>query len=130
MQTPGEQLRLQKDGWSERKITDLWRFCEEIKNGDLVILRLGTRSVFAVGKVVGCYEHHEEFNDVDGWDIGHVRRVRWLWKDRTHPKEFDTHTLKLGDTTQRMTAPDVYAWIRLLNVPNAVYDHTPEYMDG
>ena len=57
---------LRKDGWSERKITDLRQFCEEMKHGDLVILRLRTRSVFAVGEVVGCYEYHEEFNDVDG----------------------------------------------------------------
>ena len=56
--------------------TALRRFCEEMEASDLVVLRLGTSRVYAVGEIVGDYEFHEEFNDIDGWDIGHVRRVR------------------------------------------------------
>ena len=122
---PECQEKLREDSLSERKITDLRRFCEEMTDGDLVVLRRGTRVVLAVGEIVGCYEHYEEFNDVDGWDIAHVRRVRWLWKDATQPKEFDTYTLKLGDTTQPLNAPDVEAWLQSLNVPDAMRDSTP-----
>ena len=85
---PECQKDLRKDGWSGRKITDLWRFCEQMQDRDLVVLRRGTSVVVAVGEIVGCYENHEEFNDVDGWEIGHVRRVRWLWNAAEQPKEF------------------------------------------
>ena len=120
---PECQQGLREDGSSEKKITDLKRFCEQMKHGDLVVLRSGTSVVLAVEEIVGCYEHNEEFNDVDGWNIAHVRRVRWLWKDTEHPKEFDTYTLKLGDTTQHLNAPDVEAWLKSLNVPDAVRDN-------
>lgn len=43
---------------SSKKVTDLWRFCEEIKSGDLVVLRIGTKTVAAVGEIIGSYEHH------------------------------------------------------------------------
>ena len=108
----------------KKKITDLRRFCEQMEDGDLVVLRKGTNSVHAVGEIVGCYEYHEEFNDVDGWDIGHVRRVRWLWKDADSPKEFETWTLKQGDTTQPLTAPDVKAWLESLKINSTGRDST------
>ena len=44
------------DGWSSRKLTDLRRFAEDMADGDLVVLRLGTSRVLAVGEVVGDYE--------------------------------------------------------------------------
>ncbi len=116
---------LREDGWSEKKISDLRRFCEEMKDGDLVILRRGTSVILAVGEIVGIYEHHEEFNDVDGWNISHVRRVRWLWKNTKEPKNFDTYTLKWGHTTQRLDAPDVNSWLKSLDVPDNVCDQTP-----
>ena len=33
---------LREAGESERKITDLSRFCEQMKDGDIAVLRLGT----------------------------------------------------------------------------------------
>jgi hypothetical protein len=33
---------LKKDGWSSKKISDIRRFAEEIKDGDIVVLREGT----------------------------------------------------------------------------------------
>lgn len=121
---PEYQKGHREAGRSERKITDLRRFCEQMKDGDLVVLRRGTKFVLAVGEIVGCYEYHEEFNDVDGWDIGHVRRVRWLWKDADSPKEFEAWTLKQGDTTQLLTAPDVKAWLESLKIDSTEGDST------
>lgn len=115
---PECQKLLQEDEWSARKITDLRRFCEGMQPGDLVVLRLGTSSVMAVGEIVGEYEWLEDFGDVDGWDLQHSRRVRWLWKPDDKPKSFDTYALKMGDTTQPLDSPEVEAWLSSLNVPD------------
>jgi hypothetical protein len=106
---------------SERKITDLKRFAEEMKDGDLVVLRLGTATVLAVGQIVGPYEWHEEFGDVDGWNLQHVRRVRWLWHDLSNPKDFGTYGLKQGDTTQRLNEGPVTKWLSTLAIPASVH---------
>ena len=125
---PDCEDRIREAGRTERKITDLRRFCEEMQDGDLVVLRLGTSCVYGVGIVRG-YKYCEEFNDVDGWDIGHVRRVGWLWKyNEQHngePREFDTHTLKWGDTTQLLNAPDVELWLGELEISEDKFTHTP-----
>jgi len=86
---------------------DLKRFSIEMKEDDLVVLGLGTDKVQAVGEVVGAYDWSEAFGDVDGWNLQHVRRVRWLWPDLVNPKNFGTYGLKLGDTTQRLNVGPV-----------------------
>ncbi len=105
---------LRADQWAGRKITDLKRFSEEMTEGDLVVLRIGTATVVAVGQIVGRYEWHDEFGDIDGWDLQHVRRVRWLWKNLGSPKVFDTYDLKLGDTTQKLSDGAVKEWLSSL----------------
>lgn len=114
---PNCQDKLRADGWSERKLTDLRRFAEEMRDQDLVVLRLGTSTVLAVGEVVGDYDWRPEFGDIDGWDIQHARRVRWLWASREHPAIFETYSLKQGDTTQRLTSPAVESWLYDLQIP-------------
>lgn len=118
---PECQKLLQEDEWSARKITDLRRFCEGIQIGDLVVLRLGTASILAVGEIVGEYEWREEFGDVDGWDLQHCRRVHWLWKPNGEPMSFDTYALKMGDTTQLLDSPEVEEWLSSLNVPDKAF---------
>jgi hypothetical protein len=66
---------LSSDGWHSKKLTDLKRFAEEIKDGDFIVLRMGTSTVLGFGQIVGDYEWRDDFGDVDGWDIQHVRRV-------------------------------------------------------
>jgi hypothetical protein len=102
--------------WSARKLTDLRRFGEEMTDGGIVVLRIGTATVLAVGEIVGPYEWSDEFGDVDGWDLQHLRRVRWLWHDRANPKMFDTYALKQGDTTQKLGDGPVKEWLRGLRV--------------
>jgi hypothetical protein len=53
------------------------RFATEISPGDAVLLRTGLAKVAAVGLVAGGYEYLNAFDDVNGWDLQHVRRVRW-----------------------------------------------------
>ena len=114
---PGCKKTLQCDGLSPRKIADLLRFAEDVQDGDLVVLRLGTSEVFGVGEVVGGYEWHDEFGDVDGWNLQHVRRVRWLWRYGDGPQSFDAYALKWGDTTQRLDAGPVTEWVSSLHIP-------------
>ena len=53
------------------------RFADEMKPGDLVLLRTGANTIVAVGIVAGDYEYLQPFDDVNGWDLRHGRRVRW-----------------------------------------------------
>ena len=53
------------------------RFAEELHVGDLLLLRTAIDTVCAVGLVAGEYEYLEPFDDVNGWDLRHGRRVRW-----------------------------------------------------
>lgn len=99
---------------SERKLTDLRRFSEEIKGGDIVVLRLGTSQVYGVGIIHGEYDHHQEFGDVDGWDLEHIRRVVWQWKYNGAPKTFPSYAMKLGDPIQRLNSQEVKEWLRTL----------------
>lgn len=101
---------------SPKKITDIRRFAEDITDGDTVVLRMGTTDVLGVGIVVGGYLWNEEFGDIDGWELQHVRRVLWVWKYNGNPKQFTTYTLKLGDTAQIMDAPEVEFWIKSLSI--------------
>lgn len=86
----GEKLR--KKGWSSRKITDIKRFSSDMKDGDVVVLRLGTSTVLGIGIVVGDYE----------------------WLDT--PKKINTYTLKQVDTTQKLDSPIVLSWINSLKL--------------
>lgn len=113
---------LKQEGWSAKKITDLKRFCEDMKPGDIVVLRLGTNNVYGVGEIVGEYQWNPQFSDVDGWDLQHIRRVRWLWKSEKSPKKFPVYSLKQGDTTQQMD-PDspVITWLKNLEFPEGQF---------
>lgn len=109
---------LRDDGVSSKKITDIRRFADDMLDGHLVVLRTGTASVLGVGQIVGSYEWNDGFGDVDGWNLEHVRRVRWLWNGL---KEFDTYALKLGDTTQELNIGPVTEWLSKLVVPDKAF---------
>lgn len=53
------------------------RFATEMRVGDLVLLRTGIATIVALGVVAGPYEYLEQFDDVNGWDLQHGRRIRW-----------------------------------------------------
>jgi len=109
---PACEKLLREEGW-KRKVADLRRFCEEIKKGDLVVLRVGTADVYGVGEVVDDGPQWlADFGDVDGWDLQHVRRVRWLCKYAEQPKHFAAYALKWGDTVQLMESESVAKWLR------------------
>lgn len=106
---------------SSRKVSDIERFAVEMAPGDLIVLRVGTSAVLGVGEVTGTYEWCSEFGDVDGWDLQHVRRVRWLWKGDPGPRRFDVYAMKLGDTTQRLNNGPVTDWLANLDLPSEAF---------
>ena len=53
------------------------RFASEMQIGDVVVLRTGVDRIRAVGVVASDYQYLESFDDVNGWDLQHARRVRW-----------------------------------------------------
>ncbi len=71
----------------------------EMKEGDIVVLKLGRTTLLAIG-ILGKYEYCAEFDDIDGWSLGHTRRVSWLWK-ADEPETYEDWTFQMG-TTQRL----------------------------
>ena len=53
------------------------RFAKEMQVGDVLLLRTGMDSILAVGIVASDYLYLNQFDDVNGWDLQHARRVRW-----------------------------------------------------
>ena len=74
-----ERFRGHKD-W-RRKIVTL---ADRMKCGDVVILKRGQGAkgrIVAAGRVTSEYEWLEPFDDVEGWDLRHGRRVEWFKPD-------------------------------------------------
>lgn len=53
------------------------RFASEMQVGDAVLLRTGLSKIRAVGVVADGYDYLNQFDDVNGWDLQHARRIRW-----------------------------------------------------
>ncbi len=53
------------------------RFAAEVAPGDVALLRTGIATIAAVGLVASEYLYVNAFDDVNGWDLQHARRVRW-----------------------------------------------------
>jgi len=75
---PGSPGRYLENLGEYEKQRDIRRFYDEAKKGDLVLLRLGSSHVLALGEIVDDQpDWLDEFADIDGWDLQHVRRVLW-----------------------------------------------------
>ena len=110
---PDCEGRLRDDGWSGRKVDLIRSYHEDIRTGDLVVLRLGTSEVHGVGEVEGPVLWLDDFGDIDGWDVQLARRVRWLWKPTNGaPKRFGAGALKWGNTVQKLArSGPVFDWL-------------------
>jgi hypothetical protein len=53
------------------------RFAQEVADGDVFLLRTGIATIGAVGLAADDYLYVNAFDDVNGWDLQHTRRVRW-----------------------------------------------------
>lgn len=45
--------------------------------GDIVVLREGASRIISIGLVASDYQYLPQFDDVNGRDLQHSRRVRW-----------------------------------------------------
>ena len=53
------------------------RFDDELRVGDVLLLRTGLSTIRAVGLVASEYQYLRQFDDVNGWDLQHCRQVYW-----------------------------------------------------
>lgn len=67
---------VERKEFTRAKISTVRQICEEVGDGDLVLLRNG-HEVVGIGVVSGGYEHRKQFDDIHGWDLEHTRRVIW-----------------------------------------------------
>jgi len=61
------------------------RFASEVSIGDVLLLRTGISRICAVGLVASTYHYLHQFDDVNGLDVQHSRRIRWC----KLPREYD-----------------------------------------
>ena len=115
------------------------RFASEMEVGDIVVLRLGKNAAYGVGIVESNYLWFDDMGDVDGWDLQHCRRVRWLhrYDGKESPIIFPKDTLRWGDTVQQATSPGLTKWLEglpadndsmnrpLVTLPNSCIDGQP-----
>ncbi len=70
----------------------LWRFANEIENGDMVVLPRKTPRVVAVGRVAGGYLYRPDCPYLADTRVPHIRRVDWRVSDVPRPN-FDQDLL-------------------------------------
>lgn len=86
------------------------RFASEMQHGDALVLRQGRAMIRAIGKVVHGYEYLDQFDDVNGWDLQHGRRVRWHKLEPPH--EFDRDVFGANPRRfSRVHVPDVVDFV-------------------
>lgn len=73
------------------------RFASEMEVGDVVLLRTGIATIAAVGVVASEYQYLNQFDDVNGWDLQHARRVRWC----KLPQDYTFKTMVFGANPTR-----------------------------
>lgn len=67
--------------------------------GDIILLRSGVATIRAVGRIASEYQYLSQFDDVNGQDLQHARRVRWFDLGREYRFEtpvFGAHTAPFG----------------------------------
>lgn len=60
-------------------------FASEVQEGDVLLLRSGNSQVQAIGIIASDYMYLDQFDDVNGWDLQHARRVRWFRLPQDQP---------------------------------------------
>jgi hypothetical protein len=101
------------------------RFASEVAVGDVFVLRTGIATVAALGLVASDYSYLNVFDDVNGWDLQHARRVHWC----RLPAEHDFETVVFGANPSRCSrvwSEDVVDYAdRFLNSPPTRWQTAP-----
>jgi hypothetical protein len=101
------------------------RFASEIAVGDIVLLRTGIAAIAAVGLIASDYLYVNAFDDVNGWDLQHARRVRWSALPEDHA--FDRRVFGANPPRcSRVWSEDVVDFAhRYVNSPPTRWQTTP-----
>ncbi|HTS18043.1 MAG TPA: hypothetical protein VMP11_10760 [Verrucomicrobiae bacterium] len=75
------------------------RFASEVRPGDVILLRKGQSKICAVGLVASEYLFFDQFDDVNGWDLQHGRRVHWC----ELPQDYDFGNSAFGANPPRLS---------------------------
>lgn len=101
------------------------RFVQDIEVGDILLLRSGISSIRAVGIVASDYQYLSQFDDVNGWDLQHARRVRWF----ELPNGYDFGNLAFGANParfSRINTPHILDYaLAVVNSPPDRWKTTP-----
>jgi len=97
----------------------------EVEAGDVFLLRKGLATISAIGLVCGDYQFLPQFDDVNGWDLSHGRRVRWC----PLPEDHDFGDSVFGAIPRRISRVRTEAVIdyaqRFLNSPPTDWQTAP-----
>jgi len=100
------------------------RFASELRVGDAIVLRAGAAAIAAIGLVASGYEFMPEFDDVNGWDLQHGRRMRWC--PLPEPYTFDHRVFGANPGFGRVAQPEVRDFVeRFLASPPAAWQTAP-----
>jgi hypothetical protein len=117
------------------------RFATEPQRGDIVLLRAGNSVVMAVGLIASDYEYLAQFDDVNGWDLQHARRIRWCPLPQDHdfgqpvfganPRRFgEVNRAEVVDFARRFVNSPPTNWqtaaLPPLPLEEETLDHIPE----
>lgn len=101
------------------------RFASEMQVGDVALLRTGMATITAVGIVASDYLYLNQFDDVNGWDLQHARRIRWC----RLPQEYTFGTPVFGANLTRCSrtwSGEVIDYAeRFLNSPPTYWQEAP-----
>jgi hypothetical protein len=89
-----------KEGRGDREFggSSVRRFATRPKVGETVVLRSGNSIVKAIGLIASdMYEYLPQFDDVNGWDLQHARRIRWC----RLPQDYDFEQPVFGAKPRR-----------------------------
>ena len=117
-----ENLDKFREERGDAQVRIIERFVSEVHVGDIVVLRLGKVQVYGVGIVESDYLWLDDMGDVDGWDLQHCRRVRWVWRytPSKGPQTFPIDVLRWGDTVQKAASAELKNWLNELPCTTAM----------
>jgi hypothetical protein len=101
------------------------RFATEVQIGDVMLLRTGISTICAVGLVASDYLYLPQFDDVNGRDLQHARRVRWYVLPSNH--DFGTRAFGAGASLlSRVNQSDILDYAdRFINSPPTNWQTAP-----
>ena len=101
------------------------RFASELSEGDVLLMRTGTATIAAVGLVASKYMYIDAFDDVNGWDLQHARRVRWFALPAPHTFATPIFGARPQQCSRILSPEAVDFALRFVNSPPTAWQTQP-----